>query len=243
MAHLYFCKEPGPYAPGAVLHLDGDEAHHASRVARLTVGQNTLMGDGQGHHATVRIESVSGRNVTGVVLEASFHPVEEPRVWLAQALAKGDRDEMAIQTATELGVFGVIPVRAQRSVSQWRGDKVASGVARWKKIVTQASKQSLRAWVPEVWDPVAPHDIAQALPEAHIIVLDPDATTALSGVECDSTTPIVIVVGPEGGFDAAELEALEKAGATRAVLGETVLRTSSAGPAALAIINMKVGRW
>lgn len=243
MAHLYFSSEMGPYTPGSVLRLEGDEAHHAHRVARLTVGQNTLMGDGEGHLATVRIESVSSRDVTGLVLEAAVHLVEEPRVWLAQALAKGDRDEMAIQTATELGVFGVIPVRAARSVSQWRGDKVASGVARWKKIVTQASKQSLRAWVPEVSNPVAPEDIARAMPEARIIVLDPGAPTALSSVQWNHSTPIVIVVGPEGGFEPAEIDALEEAGAVRAVLGSTVLRTSSAGPAALAVVNMNLGRW
>ena len=243
MAHLYFCTQPGPYAPGALLNLAGDEAHHAYKVARLTAGETTLMGDGKGHQATVRIESVSSLGVTGVVVEAFAHPVEQPRVWLAQALAKGDRDEMAIQTATELGVFGIIPVTAARSVSQWRGDKVASGVARWEKIVTQASKQSLRAWVPEVWNPLAPNEIRQAMPEAHIIVLDPEATIALSSVECHPTTPIVLVVGPEGGLEPAEIEALEQVGATRAVLGKTVLRTSSAGPAALAVINMKVGRW
>lgn len=243
MAHLYFCDESGPFALGASLSLVGEEAHHAFRVARLTAGESTLIGDGEGHTAEVRIDRVTGQEVTGVVVEAFAHPVEEPRVWLAQALAKGDRDELAIQTATELGVYGVIPLSARRSVSQWRGDKVHSGVARWTKIVTQASKQSLRAWIPEVREPVTVGDLSQAMPEARIIVLDPTASTPLSSLRLDRESPIVLVVGPEGGFDGAEIEALEQAGATRAVLGKTVLRTSSAGPAAVAVVNIQLGRW
>jgi len=243
VAHLYFSHQQGPYQVGQSLGLDSDEAHHAFRVARVTAGEKVLFGDGSGNLATVQIESVGADQVVGVVLETEVRPADEPGVWLAQALAKGDRDELAIQTATELGVSGVIPLAAARSVSRWRGDKAVTGVARWTKIVTQASKQSLRPWIPEVLEPHEPQNLAKAVPGAQIIVLHPEVSTALSDIDYDLGRPIVLVVGPEGGFDDAEIWALEHSGARIARLGSTVLRTSSAGPAALAVVNVKLGRW
>lgn len=243
MANLYLTLAPGPYHVGQTLVLTGDEAHHAARVGRLTVGENTLVGDGLGHTAAVVVESVTRREVHATVTEAQVHAIEEPRVWLAQALAKGDRDELAIQTATELGVYGIIPLLARRSVSQWRGDKLVSGVERWKKIVTQASKQSLRAHVPEVLPPCGVRDLSTAVPGARIIALDPEAETPLSAIDVDDHTPVVLVVGPEGGLDPDEIQYVDKAGGVHARLGSTVLRTSSAGPAALAVLNVKLRRW
>ena len=243
MANLYLTGEPGPFHVGQTLVLTGDEAHHAARVGRLNVGENTLFGDGQGHTAFVVVESVTSREIHAQVQEARVHAGEEPRVWLAQALAKGDRDELAIQTATELGVFGIIPLKAHRSVSQWRGDKVVSGVERWQKIVTQASKQSLRAFVPEVLAPCEVHDLSTRVPGARIIALDPEAETPLSALDMDDRTPLVLVVGPEGGLDPQEIQHVEQAGGVQARLGSTVLRTSSAGPAALAVVNVKLRRW
>ena len=243
MANLYLTLEPGPFSIGQTLVLTGDEAHHAARVGRVTVGEKTVVGDGQGHTASVVVESVTNREIHATVTDAQVHAVQEPRVWLAQALAKGDRDELAIQTATELGVFGVIPLIARRSVVHWRGDKVVSGVDRWRKIVTQASKQSLRAFIPEVLPPCEVRDLPTQIPGARIIALDPDAETALSALDVDDHTALVLVVGPEGGIDDEELQQVLTADGAHARLGSTVLRTSSAGPAALAVLNVKLGRW
>lgn len=243
MANLYLTPESGPFHVGQTLVLTGDEAHHAARVGRVSVGETTLFGDGQGHTASVVVESVTHQEVHAMVTEAQVHAVEEPRVWLAQALAKGDRDELAIQTATELGVFGIIPLSAHRSVSQWRGDKVVSGLNRWKKIVTQASKQSLRAFIPEVLPPCEVRDLSATIPGARIIALDPDAETPLSAIDVDDHTPLVLVVGPEGGLDQDEIQQVVSTGGVHARLGSTVLRTSSAGPAALAVLNVKLRRW
>lgn len=243
MAHLYLTATPGPFAPGDSVSLVGDEAHHASRVGRVAVGETTLLSDGRGHLAQATVTAISASEVVCRIDSGSVEPRPVPLVWLAQALAKGDRDEAAIQAATELGVDGVIPFAASRSVSQWRGDKVDKGHARWTKIVTEASKQAIRSWVPEV-APLADTAALVALaPNHQVVVLDPQASEQLSDFRPGTDSPVLIVVGPEGGLSDQEIAGLVAAGATTRRLGPTVLRTSSAGPAALALINVALGRW
>lgn len=246
MAHLYLSTTAGPWSPGDRVSLVGDEAHHAARVGRVAVSEQTAISDGMGHRALATIVSVGPGEVVCEVMSASFEARAVPEVWLAQALAKGDRDEAAIQAATELGIDGVIPYQAGRSVSQWRGDKVDKGVARWEKIVTEASKQAMRSWIPVV-GPVVNTEGLCALAERYtLIVLDPLAPEALSDFRplvAESSLPLLLIVGPEGGLSADEIQALVAAGATTRRLGTTILRTSSAGPAALALVNVALGRW
>jgi 16S rRNA (uracil1498-N3)-methyltransferase len=137
----------------------------------------------------------------------------------------------------------VIPYQASRSISTWKDDKVDKGVARWTKIVTEATKQALRAYIPQVSEPQSTAGLCSLANECQIVVLDPLATETLSQFRPAGDRPILLVVGPEGGLSPEELSALEKSGATRRKLGESVLRTSSAGPAALAVLNVTLGRW
>lgn len=243
MAHLYLSTTPGPWSRGDEITLVGDEAHHASRVGRVVVGESTLISDGSGHRAAVSVIAIDATSVVCRVDEAQFHPAPVPAVWLAQALAKGDRDEAAIQAATELGVDGVIPFAPSRSVSQWRGEKVDKGQARWQKIVSEASKQAVRSRVPVVAPLVDTVGLCALAPSHRLIVLDPQASAPLSDYVVEDTAPLVVVVGPEGGLSDHEIAALVDAGATTRRLGDTVLRTSSAGPAALALLNVVLGRW
>jgi 16S rRNA (uracil1498-N3)-methyltransferase len=163
-------------------------------------------------------------------------------VTLVQALAKGDRDELAIQASTELGVDAVVPWSAARSVSRWEGPKVAKGRERWATIVREAAKQSIRAWVPKVGELSNTKAVAALAGDNRVLVLEPDATERLTSVVPDGR-PIVLVVGPEGGIAPEELAAFTAAGAELVRLGDTVLRTSTAGPAALAVLNGILGRW
>lgn len=228
---------------GETVTLTGDEAHHAARVGRLTLGETTAVGDGNGMMAQASVAAVAGSEVT-LTLTSVEHVVRPtPEIWLAQALAKGDRDELAIQASTELGIYRVIPYQASRSISTWQGDKVEKGVARWTKIVTEATKQALRAYVPALSEPHSTAALCALASECQIVVLDPPATQPLSQWRPTGDRPILLVVGPEGGLSPDELSAFEKSGATRAKLGESVLRTSSAGPAALAVLNVTLGRW
>jgi 16S rRNA (uracil1498-N3)-methyltransferase len=169
-----------------------------------------------------------------------------PAIILVQALAKGDRDEMAVQASTELGVDVVVPWSAARSISRWEGAKVAKGIARWSAIVREASKQSVRAWVPDVLDMVSTNALARLSGPTRMLVLEPTADAALSAVPLtgrDLPSDITLVVGPEGGIAPHELDALVAAGATLVRLGDSVLRTSTAGPAAIAVLSAKLGRW
>lgn len=251
MANLYFDEALGEceLAEGQVVTISGDEARHAVRVSRLRVGEQTIIGNGAGLLASGDTESVDRDSFTMRV--ASVERIEQraPRLVLAQALAKGDRDERAVEQSTEFGVDAIIPWEAARSVSRWN-DKAEKGLAKWARIAREASKQSMRGWIPEV-QPVSNLDGLRKLAgEARVIVLHPRGEARLSewasasALSADSdSTDICVVVGPEGGFSDAELDRFAEAGAEILVLGETVLRTSSAGPAAIAVLNAALGRW
>ena len=157
-------------------------------------------------------------------------------------MAKGDRDELAIQTATELGVDGVIPWAAHRSIVRWDGAKVAKHRERWTSILREASKQSMRARIPELRPVSTTKGLAQLGSQWRIVVLDPTADVGLGSLTLDDRD-ILLVVGPEGGIAPAEQVQLASAGAIAATLGPHVLRTSTAGPAALAVLSTTLGRW
>jgi 16S rRNA (uracil1498-N3)-methyltransferase len=243
VAHLYYVAPGETLEPGVSVRLQGDEARHAASVSRLAVGEDISLGDGVGTLATARATAVAPKEVLLEVLSTSAHPPNTPEVWLVQALAKGDRDELAIQTCTELGVDRIIPWQASRSISRWKGDKLTTGVARWQKIATEASKQSLRAWIPAVERAMTTQDIADLGEQHQLLLLDPDATDALSAYIPPRERNLLVIVGPEGGVEPAERELLLSSGALDLTLGRTVLRTSSAGPAALAVLNSAMGRW
>ncbi|PSL39629.1 16S rRNA (uracil1498-N3)-methyltransferase [Labedella gwakjiensis] len=243
MSSLFYADDLADRDGGALVTVDGREAHHAA-VNRLRVGEQILLGDGRGTLADASVEAVSPTSVSFRIGDPRRQERPTPEIWLAQALAKGDRDELAIQAATEVGVSGVIPLQAARSISRWSGPKVEKGVTRWTSIVREASKQAIRAWVPEVTAPLPPADLV-ADGDA-VLVLDPRADVRLADAVRtvpDSTRRIVLAVGPEGGFTPEELTRLEDAGAVLVVLGDTVLRTSTAGPAAIAVTNVALGRW
>jgi 16S rRNA (uracil1498-N3)-methyltransferase len=243
VAHLYYIPEGTVLEPGATAVLVGDEARHAVSVGRLGVGEEILIGDGRGVLARAHATQVSAQKVELQVHECTSHEPPSPQVWLVQALAKGDRDEMAIQTCTELGVDRVIPWQAARSVSVWKGDKLDKGVARWQKIVTEASKQSLRARIPEVSPAMSSCEVALLGETTQLILLDPEAEDSLSAYRPPVGKTLVLLVGPEGGVESSERQMFLDAGAIDLKLGDTVLRTSSAGPAALAVLNSALGRW
>jgi len=241
MASLYVSDELDDPRPGDRVEVTGDEARHAVQVARIRVGERIAVGDGRG---TIAYGVVAAADPTALVVEVDdvrHDTAPRPELWLAQALAKGDRDELAIQAATELGVAGVVPWAAERSVARWEGAKIARNEERWRTIVREATKQSIRSRVPEV-APLATTAQLAALPGL-AIVLEPTAETPLTGVALDDLDRVTLVVGPEGGIAPRELERLAESGAVLARLGVEVLRTSTAGPAALAVLNARLGRW
>jgi 16S rRNA (uracil1498-N3)-methyltransferase len=243
----FVADEASGAVPGDEVPVTGAEAHHAATVRRVRVGEAVTLGDGHGVWLAGTCVSVEPRRVVVAVTERTEVPPPAPRLVLVQALAKGDRDELAVQAATELGVDEIVPWQSARSVSRWSGDaaKAAKGRARWETIAREAAKQAHRAWLPVVADLASTADLARRAAEARVLVLDPEASAPLSGIRPDpaDARDLVFVVGPEGGIAPEELAALESAGAERVRLGDTVLRTSTAGPAALSVAAVLLGRW
>ena len=237
MASLYLNPTLEIAVVGALVGLEGDEAQHAKTVARARVGERLSIGNGRGLIVSGTVRALDPFEL--FVDEFHDEPPASPQLWLVQALAKGDRDELAVQAATELGVTGVVPWAAERSVTRWDGLKLDKGRARWQSIVREASKQAIRAWVPEV----EPLVTTAAIVGDVVLVLDPTAPVALTSVALPEQGRIALVVGPEGGISPRELALLEQRGATRVRLGAEILRTSTAGPAAIAVLNARLGRW
>lgn len=241
----FLADEASGAGAGDRLALTGSEAHHAATVRRVRPGEPVTVGDGRGAWLTATVVEASPREVVVEVASREVVLPPSPRLVLAQALAKGDRDELAVQAATELGVDGIVPWQAARSVSRWAPARAERGRARWATIVREAAKQAHRPWLPEVGPVATTAELAATAAAARMLVLDPEASAPLSTTPLDAADArdVVLVVGPEGGIAPEELEALTAAGARRVRLGETVLRTSTAGPAALAVASVLLARW
>nr|WP_201470015.1 16S rRNA (uracil(1498)-N(3))-methyltransferase [Microbacterium hydrocarbonoxydans] len=242
MALHFLVESASDAVVGDTVTLTGAEAKHAAVVRRLRVGESVTVGDGTGVWLSGVAEEVSPTRVDVRVAHRTVEPAPTPRIVLVQALAKGDRDELAVQAACELGVDEVVPWQASRSVSRWDGAKALKGRERWASIVREAAKQAHRSWVPQIAEAVTTKELAARASRQRVLVLDPTAPSRLSQLKPDGRD-IVLVVGPEGGISDDELSRLVEAGAERVLLGDTVLRTSTAGPAAIAVLSVALGRW
>lgn len=236
---------------GGTFLLDGTEGRHAGVVQRRSTGERIDVVDGAGTRLVGEVESVGPDGVHLRVRELVAEPEPTPRLVLVQALAKGDRDEMAIEAATEVGVDAVVPWQAERSIVVWRGDRAAKSRARWLGTVRTAAKQSRRAHVPGVDLAV---DGAALVRRAHevvaaggaVLLLHEEATEPIAEVALPpvgTQADVLVIVGPEGGVAERECDALVGAGAVAVRLGPHVLRTSTAGPVAVALLAQRLGRW
>jgi 16S rRNA (uracil1498-N3)-methyltransferase len=229
---------------GAAYTVDGPEGHHAAAVQRLRVGETLLLGDGRG--ATARaVVSAAGRDRLDVTIEQRWYEdPPDPRLVVVQGIAKGDRGELAVQVMTEVGVDEIVPWAAARSVAQWRGERGDRSHRRWVDTAREAAKQARRARLPAVAPQGATAAVSSRMGACALgLVLHEEATTPLTTVDLPASGDIVVVVGPEGGITPEELAGFVAAGATPVRLGATVLRTSTAGAAALAVLNARLGRW
>jgi 16S rRNA (uracil1498-N3)-methyltransferase len=229
--------------PGGSVLLDGPEGRHAATVRRIGVGESVLLSDGRGTRATASVVAAGRAELELEVTAVDEDPEPDLRLVLVQALAKADRDDQAIESATELGVDEVVPWQASRSIVVWRGDRAAKALRKWESVVTAAAKQSRRSRVPVVGEPVGQRALVDRIRRSALtLVLHEDATAPLAAQVLPQTGDVLVVVGPEGGISPEELAAFEEAGAVPVRLGSTVLRSSSAGPAALAVLSA-ASRW
>ncbi len=242
MAHFYLSDDATSATPGSTVEVTGAEARHAITVGRLKPGERLSVGDGRGTMTTGVVSSVDVDRFALVVASIDIEDEPSPSVWLAQALAKNDRDELAIQAATELGVDGVIPWAAARSIVKWDGHKQLKNEQRWENILREASKQSMRHRIPAFRALSSTNAIAKLGEDFHLVVLDPTGGEPISALNADGRD-ILLVVGPEGGITPAELSRFATAGASVVSMGSRILRTSTAGPAAIAALNGILHRW
>lgn len=229
---------------GDVVVLSGAEGRHAATVRRLRPGERADVGDGAGLVAEC---VVTGAGPAGLELSVRARrqvPRPELTITVVQAIPKGDRGELAVEELTEVGVDRIMPWAAARCVPVWHGARGERSLAKWRVTAREAAKQSRRAWIPDVTDPVSVREVGQAIGKAAgAVVLDPDAATALGALPLPEAGDLLVVVGPEGGITEAEQAAFGQAGATACRLGPTVLRTSTAGTVAAAVLLSQSGRW
>jgi 16S rRNA (uracil1498-N3)-methyltransferase len=219
--------------------LDGPEGHHAADVRRLSVGEQVEVSDGAGNVVTGTVAEVRRGVVVVDVSSRRMVPAPSPRFVVVQAAAKGGRDTDAVEAMTEVGVDAVVGWPASRSVAKWS----ERTLARWEAAAREAAKQSHRAWLPSVSGPVQSRDVADLLGDAALgVVLHEEATQPLTGLSLPVGGDVVVVVGPEGGIAPSELAMFAAAGASVCRLGDTVLRSSTAGVAALSLLSAAT-RW
>ncbi|GGX70794.1 16S rRNA (uracil(1498)-N(3))-methyltransferase [Streptomyces hiroshimensis] len=232
--------------PGTVFPLDGPEGRHAVSVRRLRVGEEIGLTDGQGTGAFGTVAAVEGKDRLDVaVTSVRSEPQPEPRITVVQALPKGDRGEVAVETMTETGVDAIVPWAASRCITQWKGDRGLKSLGKWRATAREAGKQSRRLRFPEVAEVMTTRQVAAFLAgAAFAAVLHEEGHSApLATAPLPPTGDIVLVVGPEGGVSPEELAAFAEAGARPYRLGASVLRTSTAGTAATALLLGRTGRW
>ncbi|MDT0393997.1 MULTISPECIES: 16S rRNA (uracil(1498)-N(3))-methyltransferase [Streptomyces] len=225
--------------------LDGPEGRHAVSVKRLRAGEGVILTDGAGRWAEGEVDAAEGKDRLVVRLgEVVEEPAETPRLTVVQALPKGDRGEVAVETMTEVGVDVIVPWAASRCITQWKGERGAKSLGKWRATAREAGKQSRRVRFPRVADAVTSRGVASILAEAEFAaVLHESGTEALASVALPVSGDIVLVVGPEGGVSPEELALFSEAGARAFRLGRSVLRTSTAGTAAAALLLGRSGRW
>ena len=228
---------------GDVLAVDGAEGRHAVDVLRLAVGERVRVSDGRGLLVEGSVLSAAESTLQVQVIARHDVPAPDPTFVLVQALPKGDHGPLAVDLATELGVDRIVPWTAARCVTRWREDRVDKGLAKWRAVARAASKQARRPRVPEVTEPMSTRQVCGMLGDLDLaLVLHEQARTSFLKVDVPRNGTIAVVVGPEGGLTDGEVVAFRAAGGLPVRLGAEVLRTSTAGAAALAALSAKT-RW
>ena len=231
-------------AVGGTVTVDGDEAHHAVAVRRLRVGERVALTDGAGASVVGEVTSTGKRVFTVTVADVAQQPAPTPAVTVVQAIPKGDRGELAVEVLTEIGVARIVPWAASRSVAVWKGERAEKSLAKWRATAREAAKQARRSWHPQVVPMATTAEVAALVAAADVaVVLHEDGTLPIGSVTPPTEGGLLVVVGPEGGLSPEEVEAFEEAGATTVKLGSEVLRTSTAGIAAVAALLSRTSRW
>lgn len=232
----------GNLQPEQLVVLDGDEGRHAVTVRRIRVGEKIELTDGNGRRAICEVVEVDKKSLEAKIESVETQTQPDVTFTVVQALAKGDRSDLALEILTEVGVDVITPWAAAHSIAKW--DDSNKGLLKWQRVVREASKQARRAWIPRISSLQSTAQVAQLLATADLaLVLHESADNSISDQKIPAQGSVVIVVGPEGGISPDELSTFAQAGAEIVRMGAAVMRTSTAGGVALGVVMSTTKRW
>lgn len=232
-----------PLATGSEVVLPESAAAHLSRVLRLAIGDECALFNGDGRDYAARITAMGKRELRVAITSARDVDNESPlAITLLQGVARGEKMDLILQKATELGVTAIAPLWSQRSEVKLDEARAQKRLAHWRGVVASACEQCGRACVPEVAAPVSLAAALNALPAGGLrLILDPEGELALGTLTADNGAGVVLAVGPEGGWSPVDREQLRAAGFRGLRLGPRILRTETAGLAAIAALQSRLG--
>jgi 16S rRNA (uracil1498-N3)-methyltransferase len=236
-----------PLAPGALLELPAGAAQHLTRVLRLAAGAQVTLFNGRGGEHEASIESTQRGKV--IVRTGAHHAVEREsplQVTLMQGIARGEKMDFILQKATELGVTRIVPLSSVRCTVRLTGDTAARKLAHWQGVVASACEQCGRNRVPAVAAPASLADTLREVAGLKLLLSADDAAQPLPALLAlhgtpSGLAPVTLLIGPEGGLDSGEIRAAQLAGFVACQLGPRILRTETAGLAALAALQSLAG--
>jgi 16S rRNA (uracil1498-N3)-methyltransferase len=237
---------PTPLRADETITITGELFHHLARVLRLKEGSRIILADGSGHEYTGTIHQVTSESVAVTLEESRVAPVTEvgPRITLFQGLPRGDKLELILQKCTELGVAAIVPFTAARSISRMPDGRLREKLERWQRIAREAARQSGRMSAPEV---SFAGDLAEVLRQADhavkLLLWEEEEAGTLKKLLAELHPPenIAVIVGPEGGLTREEVGSAMECGFVPVSLGKRIVRTETAGPAILAILQFYWG--
>lgn len=222
MSERFFCETP---ILGSTCQLEGNEAHHLSRVMRAAPGDEVRLFDGSGREFRAQISSLQGKTVQLDILETFSINRELPfALTLAVALPRGERQRTLVEKAVELGVTGVVPLQTQRSVAQ----PTDKALGRLRRTVIEASKQCGRNHLMQIAEAQTWEDFLQSAQNTQIYCADPLAEQPWPQFAPQQDASYAVAVGPEGGWTETELELAQASGAKRVSCGRRILRVETA---------------
>lgn len=226
---------------GDSVELQGQAAHYLTRVLRLSVGDSVMMFNGNGEDYSGEVQDIRRQRVLVSLSDSRVAATESGlKITLVQAISRGERMDYSVQKAVELGVYSIQPLFTDRVEVRLNDERRIKRLAHWREVVISACEQSGRAVVPQILEPLSLGDWLTGQSDVQLLVLDPDAGIKLSACTIDGG-PISVLVGPEGGFSPEELDQLTEKGVSAVSLGPRVLRTESAGLAAIAVLQAIAG--
>jgi len=232
-------------AIGGEVALTGDEGKHAVTVQRVKVNEVVELVDGHGRRITGTVFATEGKATLRLSVTAiNDEPAPAPTITVVQAVAKGSRGELAVQMLTEVGVDAIVPWQAEHSIARWGDERADRHIDKWASTAREAAKQARRSRIPAIAPLASSAAVADLVANSAVaLVLDEQATTPLTSIDISTAHDVLVVVGPEGGLSDNERGMFADAGADIVRLGPSVLRTSTAGVAALGAILSRTGRW